>query len=140
MEVGLSRRDTGLRARALFGPRLSRAAAAVGTRLDADPAEAEPGVLSRALVSTACRIPVVDGDVPGRNTEIDFLPGARPLLLHRLAARQRDERAARNASRAVRTAQHHLIRAALTRNRVDSDLRALQHGEILDVHKNVQGF
>src|ERR1700694_5613151 len=65
MEIGLSRRDTRLRTGALFGPRLSRAAATVGARLDADPAEAKPADLPRALASTAYRVPVLDGDVPG---------------------------------------------------------------------------
>src|SRR2546423_5342664 len=140
MEVGISRRDPRLRARAVFCARLSRAAASVGTGRDADPAEDESDLLPGSFVPPACRVPVVDGDISGRNPETDFLSGTGAFLLYRVAAGERYECAARNAPRTVRTAQHHLLRAVVARNRLDPDLRALQHGEVLDLHKNLQGF
>src|SRR5207237_1124124 len=138
LEISLSWRDPRLWTRAVVGVRLPRATPALGSGFDAESAQSQSSDLSGSDSAAAIGVPVVDRYVSGRNPEADLLSGAGSVFPDRVAARERDERSAGNASRAVCASQHHFIRAIVARNGMDTHLRALQHGEILDVHKNVQ--
>src|SRR5207237_7517968 len=136
MEVRVSRRDTRLRTRAVVGVRLSRAATTLGSGFDADPAEVESADLSRSHDSPTPGVPVVDCHLSRRNSEADLLSGAGGLFSDGLVAGERHQRRAGDAPHSIRAAQHYLVRAAVARDRLDSDLGANQHGEVLDLQTN----